>query len=213
MKDSEIVSVTSTSARLRIEQGADRRQLVGHDQRLDDLVVEVEHEQQHQRRERYQRAERRLRVGLVDACPAGAAEAHQHGDRRRHELQRQHVKPRHQPDQRADQGFRHDQRQQHRRIARGVRRDLVPQMDEQRTGRGDRHEQPDLDRHAGAGHARHQQEAAADPAEGDERRDDDARQRGVHEIVPSTRISTPLAISTCDSTGKVGNSRSMIMRT
>ena len=38
-------------------------------------------------------------------------------------------------------------------------------------------------------------------------------QRGVHEIVPSTRISTPLAISTCDSTGSVGNSRSMIMRT
>ena len=39
------------------------------------------------------------------------------------------------------------------------------------------------------------------------------RLRLAHEIEPSELISTPRAISTCESTGSDGNMRSMIMRT
>ena len=45
------------------------------------------------------------------------------------------------------------------------------------------------------------------------RRRDGLEHQGGHEMVPSDLTSKPRAISSCDSTGSVGNMRSMIMRT
>ena len=176
-------------------------------------MVEIEDEEQQQRRERYDGAERCLRLAVLDARPAGAAITDQHGDGRADELQRKNVEPRQEADEHADQKFRHDARNEHRRPAVGEGINLVPQEHEQAAGGGKRDEEPDLDRHAHAGQAGHDEEAGADTTEGEERCDDRAFDGSRHEIVPRMRSSTPLAISTWESTGSVGNSRSTIMRT
>ena len=213
MKDSDKVSVKVDQRRLRVEEDVDRRDAVGFDQRLYDLVVEVEHKKQKQCRERNDCGERRLRFGFLDARSGHAAVTDHHGDCRTGKLKRQNVDAGDQADQSADHHLGDDHRQKHARLLADKRNDLVPHMDQQRAGRRDRDEKPDLYRHADTGNARHQQKAPADAAEGNERRKHHAFGDCRHEILPRTRISTPLAISTWLRTGSVVNSRSMIMRT
>ena len=78
---------------------------------------------------------------------------------------------------------------------------------------GERDEQARARRQTRAGKARRDHQAAADPAEQDENRRDHFRRQEIHDTVPSDLISTPRASSRCDSTGRVANRRSTIMRT
>src|SRR5690606_24956408 len=92
----------------------------------------------------------------------------------------------------------------------------IPQEGQKPDRDGAGGEEAHLHWHARAGKSRHDHEAGADPAEGEEGRENNfLRKAGEagHEMVPRTRISTPLAISTCERTGRVGKSRSTIMRT
>ena len=97
-------------------------------------------------------------------------------------------------------------------LARVARSDGLEHRRE-RKRHGQRDEQAHLRRHARAGKAGHQHQAAADPAEQQEDQQDGLRSDRTHEIVPSDLICTPRAISTCDSTGSVANSRSVTIRT
>ena len=67
--------------------------------------------------------------------------------------------------------------------------------------------------HAVTPQARRQHHAATDPAEHVKSQKHILGKLGDHDIEPMTSMRTLRAISICDSTGKLGNSRSTIIRT
>ncbi len=117
-------------------------------------------------------------------------------------------------DDAADQELGADQERQSERRGVGQQRlQFCNQQGREREGGDDRDEEANLSGNVDAGESRHEHQAGADAAEHDERRQNAVRKTADHDTAPSGLISAHRATSTCDRIGKVGKTRSRIIRT
>ena len=209
-----------------VEVGPDRNDVVRSDEPAQQLPVQVGREQERDRGQRDQGRQRRHRLVPLDLKPEriGEAEHRRRADRQR--LEREIEDPRQEPDHTANQRFDGDDPEgEDRIVAKCGAGHSFEQERRQRQGHRERDEQADLRGNLRARESGRQHQAGADAAEENEGADGRLRRQRLmrrgersgderrHAIVPSDLISNPRAISSCDRTARVGNMRSMIMRT
>ncbi len=146
--------------------------------------------------------------------PRQRAEADRLGDDDEDRLQSEEEEAPDDADEEAGEDFGDDQANRVRKAATAQHGERIP---DQERRQGERHPSATKRRTCGGicdwAKPGHHHEAGPDPAEDQERRDQTVVVDRDHEMVPSALISTPRAISTCESTGNEGNIRSMIIRT
>ena len=188
--------------------------------------MKVGREQERDRGKRDQRRQRGHRLVPLDLEPERVGEAEHRRRAHRQGFERQIEDPGKEPDHAADQQFDGDHLEgEDRIVAKYGAGHSLEQERRQRQGHRKRDEQADLRRNLGVRESRRQHQAGADPAEENEGADRRLRRQRLmrprersgdkrrHAIVPSDLTSKPRAISSCDKTARVGNMRSMIMRT
>ncbi|EGE59981.1 hypothetical protein RHECNPAF_1760069 [Rhizobium etli CNPAF512] len=199
--------------RAHLRHPAEGHGRVGIDQRAEDDVMEIHDEQNHDASKGDEAGKAGLRRVFDDVGRARLGITDHHGDDRRGELHAERIDSGEHAVHQADKRFAENQADISSGSRVDSRIDRVPEQrhecDRQRTG----DEDAQLLGHARRGKTRKSQHAAANPAEDQKQRENGPLRVCYHEIEPKIFISMPLASSTCDRTGSVANSRSMIMRT
>ncbi len=177
-------------------------------------------DEDHRRRRDGEKGRKRCQSFVARHGNAGnVVHPHRHRHQRADRLQRCDERARHQADQKADIEFAEDQPRGGHQIH--IRHRLEHDRQQHRRhgeGGGDRHQKPDAHVDAVAGKTGDVHHARPDPAKEQEGGHDGLRpdcrdQELAHDTLPIDVTSTPRAISRCESTGRVGNIRSTIIRT